>query len=189
MTAPVKIFPSIEPDDVEIPEGRTLGDWIESRTARYATRTLDWDALKFQADYDPKYRRAQMRYVGTGATGVDSDENVVPAGHFTFSTMVLPAGSEGPLHIHRDAEEIFFVLKGHKVRFFIEHKGEMIESLLTERDLISVPPGLYRGVRNEGIEEALMCVMIGNPKPVTPTYPPDHPVAKIPRPKGSKAAG
>ena len=81
------------------------------------------------------------------------------------------------------------MLKGHKVRFFIEHKGEELDVLLTERDLISVPPGLYRGVRNEGIEEALMCVMIGNPKPVTPTYPPDHPVSKIPRPKGSKAAG
>jgi hypothetical protein len=24
--------------------------------------------------------------------------------------------------------------------------------------------------------------MIGNPKPVTPTYPPDHPVSKIKRP-------
>ena len=187
-TAPMK-FPSIEPDDVTIPEGKTLGSWIESRTARYETRTLDWDALKFQADYDPVYRRAQMRYVGTGATGVDADENVVPAEHFTFSTMVLPAGCEGPLHIHRDAEEIFFILKGHKIRFFIEHKGEMVETVLTERDLVSVPPGVYRGLRNEGIEEALMCVLIGNPKPVTPTYPPEHPVAKIPRPKGSKAAG
>lgn len=187
--APKKIFPSIEPDDVEIPEGKTLADWMKSRVATYATRTLDWDALKFQADYDPIYRRAQMRYVGTGATGIDTDENVVPAENFTFSTMVLPAGAEGPLHIHRDAEEIFFVLKGHKVRFFIEHKGEELDVLLTERDLISVPPGLYRGVRNEGIEEALMCVMIGNPKPVTPTYPPEHPVAKIKRPAGSKAAG
>ncbi|MFZ1680429.1 MAG: cupin domain-containing protein [Rhizobiaceae bacterium] len=188
VTAPMK-FPSVEPEDVVIPEGKTLGQWMESRVARYSTRTLDWDALKFQADHDPKYRRAQMRYVGTGATGVFDDENVVPAEHFTFSTMVLPAGAEGPLHIHRDAEEIFFVLRGHKVRFFIEHKGQELDVLLTERDLISVPPGLYRGVRNEGIEEALMCVMIGNPKPVTPTYPPDHPVSKIPRPTGSKAAG
>jgi hypothetical protein len=55
--------------------------------------------------------------------------------------------------------------------------------VLGERDLISVPPGVYRGIVNEGIEEALMCVMIGNPKPVTPTYPPDHPVSKIPRNK------
>src|SRR5690606_36840634 len=98
-TAPMK-FPSIEPDDVQIPEGMTLEDWIKSRTATYATRTLDWDAPKFQADFDPIYRRAQMRYVGTGATGVDAYENVDPAEHFTLSTMVLPACCEGPLHIH-----------------------------------------------------------------------------------------
>jgi quercetin dioxygenase-like cupin family protein len=187
MSAVPKKFPSIEPDDVAIPEGKSLGDWIESRTARYGTRTLDWDALKFQADYDPIYRRAQMRYIGTGATGVD-DENVVPAENFTFSTMVLPAGCEGPLHIHRDAEEVFFILKGHKVRFFIEHKGELVETVLGERDLVSVPPGLYRGLRNEGIEEALMCVLIGNPKPVTPTYPPEHPVSQIKRDKKPTAA-
>ena len=183
MTAAPKKFPSIEPEDVHVPEGKTLGEWIETRIARRATRTLDWDALKFQADYDPKYRRAQMRYIGTGATGVTDDENVVPAENFTFSTMVLPAGCEGPLHIHRDAEEVFFILKGEKIRLFIEHKGEMVETVLTERDIISVPPGLYRGLRNEGIEEALMCVLIGNPKPVTPTYPPDHPVSQIKRDK------
>jgi hypothetical protein len=67
------------------------------------------------------------------------------------------------------------------VRFFIEHKGELVETVLGERDMVSVPPGLYRGLRNEGIEEALMCVLIGNPKPVTPTYPPDHPVSQIKR--------
>ena len=34
---------------------------------------------------------------------------------------------------------------------------------------------------NIGDEEALMCVMIGNPKPVTPTYPSSHPLAKVKR--------
>ncbi|MEM6462549.1 MAG: cupin domain-containing protein, partial [Pseudomonadota bacterium] len=99
-----------------------------------------------------------------------------------FSTMVLPAGCEGPSHIHTDAEEVFFILRGHKIRLFIEHQGETVETVLGERDLISVPPGVYRGLVNEGMEEALMCVMIGNPKPVTPTYPEDHPLAKVKRP-------
>lgn len=180
MTEP-KNFPVIEPDDVKIPEGMTLETWMESKVARYATRELDWDVLKFQADHDPKYRRAQMRYIGTGAAGKTSDDNCIQAENFTFSTMVLPAGCEGPSHIHRDAEEVFFILKGHKIRLFIEHKGETVETVLTERDVISVPPGVYRGLRNEGIEEALMCVMIGNPKPVRPTYPEDHPVSKLKR--------
>ena len=35
------------------PEGASFGDWMGSRIARFATRRYDWDALKFQADFDP----------------------------------------------------------------------------------------------------------------------------------------
>ena len=68
--------------------------------------------------------------------------------------MVLPAGCEGPLHLHTDAEEVFFVLRGNKLRFIIEHQGERFETVLKERDLFSVPPGVYRGLVNERDEEA-----------------------------------
>jgi quercetin dioxygenase-like cupin family protein len=163
------------------PGDQSLGELVESRIARYETRRYDWDALKFQADFDPKYKRAQMRYMGTGATGVSADANTVPSEHFTFSTMVLPAGCEGPMHVHVDVEEVFFMLRG-RIRLTVEHEGETFETVLKERDLISVPPGLYRGLVNDGQEEALMCVMLGTPKPVTPTYPDDHPLAKIKRP-------
>ena len=71
--------PMVDENTVPRPEGASLEEWLTTRIARYATRTLDWDALKFQADFDPKYRRSQMRYVGTGGTGVDSDDNAVPA--------------------------------------------------------------------------------------------------------------
>jgi mannose-6-phosphate isomerase-like protein (cupin superfamily) len=160
--------------------GQSLAEWLDSRVARYATRQYDWDALKFQADYDPTYRRAQMRYVGTGGTGVATDMNTVPSGHFTFSTMVIPAGNVGPSHIHYDVEEVFFVMRG-KMKIVCEKDGERWEAVLNERDLISVPPGVYREETNIGDEDALMCVMLGTPKPITPTYPPDSPLAKIKR--------
>lgn len=162
------------------PEGASLEDWMNARIARYATRRYDWDALKFQEQVDPRYRRAQMRYVGTGGTGVAKDVNTVPAGNFTFSTMVIPAGHIGPSHIHIDVEEIFFVMRG-KMKIVIDVDGERFESVLQERDLISVPPGVYREEHNIGDEDALMCVMLGTPKPITPTYPPDSPLAKIKR--------
>ncbi|MBI3373666.1 MAG: cupin domain-containing protein [Betaproteobacteria bacterium] len=162
------------------PAGASFSQWMESRVARLSSRKYDWNALKFQADYDPKYRRAQMRYVGTGGTGVKSDANVIPAEHFTFSTMIIPAGGEGPMHIHTDVEEIFFVMRG-KVKVMCEKDGEKWESVVTDRDLISIPPGVYRGEINIGEEDALMCVMLGAPSPITPTYPPDHPLAKIKR--------
>ena len=160
---------------------------MTNRVARFATRQYDWNALKFQADFDPKYARAQMRYVGTGGTGVATDNNTVPSEHFTFSTMVIPAGNEGPAHIHRDVEEIFFILKG-KMKVICELRADdeitvlgRWESVLTERDLISVPPGVYREEINIGDEDALMCVMLGSPSPVRPTYPPDSPLAAIKR--------
>ncbi|MCW5771008.1 MAG: cupin domain-containing protein [Rhodospirillaceae bacterium] len=163
-------------------EKRSFAETIEARIARFETRRYDWDALKFQADFDPRYRRAQMRYLGTGGTGVASDSNVVPAEHFTFSTMLIPAGGEGPMHLHTDVEEIFFVLRG-KVKVMVEKDGQTYETVLKERDLISVPPGYYRGEINVGEEDCLMCVMLGAPKPITPTYPSDHPLSKIDRSK------
>jgi mannose-6-phosphate isomerase-like protein (cupin superfamily) len=161
-------------------DGQTFAQWLESRVARYATRRYDWDALKFQADYDPKYRRAQMRYMGTGGTGVAADSNTVPAAHFTFSTMVIPAGHIGPSHIHYDVEEVFFVMRG-TMHLICEKDGQRWEATLRERDLVSVPPGVYREERNIGDEDALMCVMLGSPKPITPVYPPDSPLSKIKR--------
>ena len=140
----------------------------------------DWDALKFQADYDPKFRRAQMRYIGTGGTGISTDMNTIPSEHFTFSTMVIPAGHEGPPHLHIDVEEVFFVLRG-KLKVVLEKDGERFETILTDRDVISVPPGVYREEINIGDEDALMCVMLGAKKPITPTYPPEHPLASIKR--------
>lgn len=170
-------------EDIETwsqPEGKTFDEWMNTRIARFETRTYDWNALKFQADFDPKYARAQCRYMGTGGTGVESDENVVPSEHFTFSTMVLPAGCEGPSHIHVDVEEVFFMLKG-SIRLVINDDDNSFETILKDRDLVSVPPGFYRELLNVGQEEALMLVMLGSKKPVTPSYPPDHPLAKIKR--------
>ena len=160
---------------------------MQARCALHATRRYDWDALKFQADFDPKYRRAQMRYLGTGGTGIAADSTSVAAEHFTFSTMIIPAGNEGPMHLHTDVEEVFFVLRG-KVKVMCEKDGQKWEAVLGERDLISIPPGVYRGEINIGEEDVLMCVMLGAAKPITPTYPEDHPLAKVKRDM-LKAAG
>jgi len=162
------------------PEGSNFSQWMESRVARLSSRKYDWDALKFQADYDPKYRRAQMRYIGTGGTGVAADANVIASEHFTFSTMIIPAGHEGPPHLHVDVEEVFFVLRG-KLKLVLEKDGERFETILTDRDVVSIPPGVYREEINIGDEDALMCVMLGAQKPITPTYPPQHPLAQIKR--------
>ena len=52
-----------------------------------------------------------------------------------------------------------------------EGESEVHEIILNERDCISSPPGVYRGIRNDTEEEALMLVMLGAVKPNLPTYP------------------
>lgn len=181
MNDPVNALADAAKPTLARPADKTFAEWMNSRCVLRSTRKYDWEALKFQTEVDPRYARAQMRYIGTGATGVASDSNTVPAVHFTFSTMKIPPGHIGPLHLHEDTEEVFFVLRG-KVRIMCESKeGESWSIEAGERDLISVPPGVYRGEINIGDEEALMCVMVGSARPETPTYKPDDPLSKIKR--------
>ena len=84
--------------------------------------------------------------------------------------------------ISTNVEEVFFVLRG-KVKMIAESIDgkEKWEAIVQERDLISWPPGVYRGEINIGDEEALMLVMLGAAKPETPTYRPGDPLTKIKR--------
>ncbi len=85
--------------------------------------------------------------------------------------MLLPPGAEGPAHTHHDVEEAFFVLEG-RVRVGI-HRGpdETEYRTLGYRDMIVVPAGVTRSLKNEGDTDALFCVIIGTQKPQVPTYP------------------
>jgi mannose-6-phosphate isomerase-like protein (cupin superfamily) len=147
-----------------------LQEKMEKYVVRLQDREMDWDALAFQAEVDPKYRRAQIRYVGGGGTGKHDDPKVVKAEHFTLSTMLLPPGAEGPLHLHHDVEEVFFVLQG-KVTFIWEEDGDRAEATLGPRDMVWTPAGVYRGVRNDGDTDALFLVILGAARPQLPTYP------------------
>ncbi len=156
-----------------LPVGQTLEMLAESRIVRKSNLSYDWGVLKFQADINPRYQRAQMRYIGLGATGAISDSKALKPEHFTLSVMLLPGHHEFPPHLHVDVEEVFYLMRG-KARFILEHDGDRVESILNEGDLISVPPGVYRAIISETDEESHFIVVVGSPKPVRPTYPPGH---------------
>jgi quercetin dioxygenase-like cupin family protein len=135
------------------------------------SRYEDWDTLGFQAKAGDQFRRAQIRYVGSGATGNhEGDNRTIKSGGFTFSNMLLPPGAEGPEHTHHDAEEAFFVLEG-EVEVGIHRDGQVVKRTLGYRDMIVVPAGVPRSLKNNGDEDALFCVVIGAQKPQVPTYP------------------
>ncbi|MDF2680903.1 MAG: cupin protein [Brevibacillus sp.] len=147
----------------------SIEEFEQKFVARLETRKLDYNALSFQEQVNPAYRRAQCRYVGTGGVAT-TDSNVIKAENFTLSNMYLPVGAEGPMHLHSDVEEVFFVIRG-SVTALVQIGETIHEVKLSERDCIWTPPGYYRGVRNDGDEEAIMAVMLGAPKPQIPTYP------------------
>lgn len=150
---------------------RLLDSCVASRDSRHE----DWDTLGFQAKAGDEFRRAQIRYIGSGATGNhEGDDRILGAEHFTFSNMRLPAGAVGPEHTHHDAEEVFFVLEG-QLEVTVHHTEDGTRTasrLLGYRDLIRVPAGVPRSLRNIGATDALFCVVIGAARPQLPTYPP-----------------
>lgn len=152
-----------------------LEELIDSSIASRESRVVDFDTLKFQTKMGDKFRRGQVRYIGSGATGDHSDDNnILQAEHFTFSNMVLPAGCVGPEHTHPDVEEVFFVLEG-QVEFSVhdvEDGTKKTSRVLGYRDLIRVPAGVPRSLRTVSEDDALICVIIGAKKPEIPFYPP-----------------
>ena len=161
-----------------------LDQLIDSCIASRDTRHEDWDTLAFQAKAGDEYRRAQIRYVGSGGTGDhENDTRILPAEHFTFSNMLLPPGAIGPEHTHHDVEEVFFVLEGTlEVSVHDPEDGSRTATRhLGYRDLIRVPAGVPRSLRNPGETNALFCVLLGAKKPELPTYPESSPMAGITR--------
>jgi quercetin dioxygenase-like cupin family protein len=148
-----------------------LEQFTESLILTQESRHEDWDTLGFQARAGDQFRRAQIRYVGSGATGNHEDDHrTIPSRGFTFSNMLLPGGAEGPEHTHHDAEEAFFVLEG-EVEVGVHRDGQVVKRTLGYRDMIVVPAGVPRSLKNNGDKDALFAVIIGTRKPQVPTYP------------------
>ncbi|OUC80146.1 cupin domain-containing protein [Gordonia lacunae] len=163
MTAPAKTTADLEQQ-------------IDSCIASRETRHEDWDTLGFQAAAGgDRFKRAQIRYIGSGATGNhENDSRTLPSDHFTFSNMRLPAGAVGPEHTHHDVEEVFFVLEG-ELEVAVHDVADGTKKAVRRlgyRDLIRVPAGVPRSLANVGDTDALFCVIIGAEKPQLPTYPP-----------------
>jgi quercetin dioxygenase-like cupin family protein len=153
-------------------ETSDLAEFTDSCIASRASRAEDWDTLGFQAKAGDRFRRAQIRYVGSGATGNhENDQRIIPSQGFTLSNMLLPPGAEGPEHVHHDAEEAFFVLEG-EVTVGVHRGEEAVTRTLGYRDAIVIPAGVPRSLKNNGDVNALFCVIIGTQKPQVPTYPP-----------------
>ena len=139
----------------------TAEELLSQRVARFLDRVPDWEA--FADARIEGYRRAQHRFIGTGASG-KQDARVVPAEHFTLSVMFVPPGQGSAAHTH-EVEEVFFILDG-KVRVYLEDaQGRRADTVLGRWDCVSCPAGVIHGFENVGLEPAYLQVMLGTARP------------------------
>ncbi len=143
-----------------------LKDKIQRHTATFRTRVPDWDA--FADARVPGYRRAQMRFIGAGASG-KQDMNTIPPNHFTLSIMYVPVGEGNAPHTH-EVEEVFFVLQGHLTVFMEHGKEQRVETTLGPWDCILCPDNVIHGYQNKGLEPVYMQVMLGRGSPDLMSY-------------------
>jgi len=147
------------------PEG-ALPQQVGRYIATFRSRVPDWDA--FADARVPGYRRAQMRFIGSGASG-KQDPGTIPAVHFTLSVMHVPVGEGNAPHTH-EVEEVFFVLQGNLTVFFEDGKGGRSETTLGPWDCIFCPANITHGYQNGGPEPVYMQVMLGKATPEFMSY-------------------
>ena len=129
--------------------------------ALFRDRKADWQAFA-DAMEDP-YRRAQHRYIGSGASG-KPDPLAIPPGNFTLSIMYVEPGQGNAAHTH-EVEEVFFVLQGHLLVFWDDAEGLRHESRLGPWDCALAPPDVVHGFHNDGLEACYLQVMLGKAAP------------------------
>lgn len=144
----------------------TPAELLARRIVRFVDRRPDWDAF---ADARLEgYRRAQHRYIGSGASG-KADASVVPAEHFTLSVVLVPPGQGNAAHTH-EVEEIFFVLEGELKVFVQDEAGNRAETVLGRWDCVSCPADVVHGFENVGREPTYLQVMLGKAQPALMSY-------------------
>ena len=146
-----------------------LQDRLAGRVARFADRREDWSVFGFETALDPRFARAQRRYLGASGSAEPSDlRGAIDATAFTMSIQSMPPGNQIPMHCH-ETEEIFFILDG-EARVRCWQDGKSFDIALGRWDLVALPPFLQHEVFNEGTGDCHLQTMLAKPQPLRPHY-------------------
>jgi len=147
----------------------TLESRLAGRVARFADRREDWTVFGFETARDPRFARAQRRYLGASGSVDHGDlRGSIPATAFTMSIQSMPVGNRIPVHCH-ETEEVFFILDGEcLVRCWDGTASH--EITLGRWDLVALPPFLQHEVINTGAVVCHVQTMLAKPQPLRPQY-------------------
>ena len=131
---------------------------MKSRLARF--RELKASKQAFVDTRIPEYERDIYNVIGRGVTEDASlAATITDARYFSITYVGADPGKGAALHAH-ETIEVFVPLTGRWAAYWGEHGDKEIE--IEPFDVISFPPGVYRGFRNIGESHAMLMAIIGS---------------------------
>ncbi len=131
---------------------------MQARLARY--RELRASKQAFVDTRIPEYERDIYNVIGRGVT---EDAALAPeitdARYFSITYVGADPGKGAALHAH-ETIEVFIPLTGRWAAYWGAEGDKEIE--IEPFDVISFPPGVYRGFRNVGDSHAMLMAIIGS---------------------------
>lgn len=131
---------------------------MQARVARYSALTASKQA--FVDTRIPEYERDIYNVIGRGVT---EDPALAPAigdaRYFGITYVGADPGKGAALHAH-ETIEVFIPLTGRWAAYWGESGDK--EITVEPFDVISFPPGCYRGFRNVGDSHAMLMAIIGS---------------------------
>lgn len=142
---------------------------MEKRTARF--KKLTPHPVTFLDQALPEHVRDVFNIIGRGVSEEKgAGAEITDVDGFNIQMSRAQPGKGAGLHAHKTVET-FMPLNG-RWSIFWGDQGEQ-EIILEQFDLISVPPGIMRGFRNVGSEDAYLFTVLGGTDPGRLTWSPD----------------
>lgn len=131
---------------------------MQARVARY--RELQASPQAFIDTRIPIYERDIYNVIGRGVTeDAALAPSITDARYFGITYVGAEPGKGAALHAH-ETIEVFIPLVGRWAAYWGEDGGKEIE--IDPFDVISFPPGVYRGFRNIGDTPGMLMAIIGS---------------------------
>lgn len=131
---------------------------MQARVARY--RELKASPQAFVDTRIPEYERDIYNVIGRGVTeDAGLAPSIIDSRYFGITYVGAEPGKGAALHAH-ETIEVFIPLAGRWAAYWGEDGDKEIE--LDLFDVISFPPGVYRGFRNIGDSHGMLMAIIGS---------------------------
>lgn len=156
-------------DDTDTIAASALRDKLASSVARFADRRDDWSVFGFETALDPKFARAQRRYLGASGSVDHNDRRGWirrPPSRCRSSRCHQATGSRCTATRQRR----YPLFSNGKTRVQCCEKGERYDITLGRGDLVVLPPFLQDEVFNEGDNICHRQTLLARPQPLRPQY-------------------